>query len=152
MALPQHSIKLFSVEIRPNSGSSPGHGCQDHIQKHLAGQFEVLGLAMKEIHFQPCVPGSHLLSWLEMPGLLQRISFAFQGEKQSSGALTDALVTGMTEYLTRNNVRGEEFISAHGLKVHFIMAGNSIQQQCEAASSQPRGSGIRDLTKCGARL
>lgn len=62
MALPQHSIKLFSVEIRPNSGSSPGHGCQDRIEKHLAGQFEVLGLAMKEIYFQPCVPGSHLPS------------------------------------------------------------------------------------------
>lgn len=73
MALPQHSIKLFSVEIRPNSGSSPRHDCQDCIEKHLAGQFEVLGLAMKEIHFQPCVPGSHLPSRLEMPGLLQRI-------------------------------------------------------------------------------
>lgn len=87
MALPQHSIKLFSVEMRPNSGSSPGHGCQDHIEKHLAGQFEVLGLATKEIHFQPRVPGSLLPSWLEMPRLLQRISFAFQGKKRSSGGL-----------------------------------------------------------------
>lgn len=81
MALPQHSIKLCSVEIRPNSGSSPGHGCQDRIEKHLAGQFEVLGLAMKEIHFQPCVPGSYLPSWLEMPGLLQRICLPGEGEE-----------------------------------------------------------------------
>lgn len=129
MALPQHSIKLFSVETRPNSGSSPGHGCQDHIEKHLAGQFEVLGLATKEIHFQPRVPGSHLPSWLEMPGLLQRISFAFQEKKQSSGALTDVLVTCMTEYLPSINVREEEFILAPGLKVHYITAGKSVQQQ-----------------------
>lgn len=63
MALPQHSIKLFSVKIRPNSGSFSSHGCQDHIEKHLAGQLEVIGLALQEIHFQPCVPGSHLLFW-----------------------------------------------------------------------------------------
>lgn len=85
MALPQHSIKLCRVEISPNSGSSPGHGCQDRIEKHLAGQFEVLGLAMKEIHFQPCVPGSYLPSWLEMPGLLQRVCLPGEGEANLRG-------------------------------------------------------------------
>ena len=62
MAPPQHSIKLFSVEIRPDSGLIPRHGCQDHIEKHLAGQLEALGSAVQEIHFQPRVPCSHLLS------------------------------------------------------------------------------------------
>lgn len=85
MALPQHSIKLCSVEIRPKFGSSPGHGCQDRIEKHLAGQFEVLGLAMKEIHFQPCVPGSYLPSWLEMPGLLQGICLPGEGRSKPPG-------------------------------------------------------------------
>lgn len=37
MAQPQYSIKLFSIEIRPNSGSFSSYGCQDHVKKHLAG-------------------------------------------------------------------------------------------------------------------
>lgn len=63
MAPPQHSIKLFSIEIRPNSGSIPSSDCQDHIEKHLAGWLEALGSAVQEIHFQPWIPGSHLQSW-----------------------------------------------------------------------------------------
>lgn len=99
MALPQHSIKLFSVEIRPNPGPSPGHGCQDRIEKHLAGQFEVLGLAMKEIYFQPCVPGSHLPSQLETPGLLQRICLPGEGRSKALEPSPMVFLSWVTKYL-----------------------------------------------------
>ena len=74
-----------------------------------------------------------------------------RGRSDALGALTDVLVvTCMTEYLTRNNVREEEFILAPDLKVRYITAEKSVQQQHEAASSHLTGSAVRDLTERGA--
>lgn len=122
MALAQHSIKLFDVEIRPNSGSSSGHGCQDSIEKHLAGQFEVLGLAMEEIHFSPVFQAPICLPHCRCQACCREL-ICLPGEKQSFGAVTDVLVSCVTKYLPRSNLREEGLVLAPGLKVHQSYPG-----------------------------
>lgn len=87
MAPPQHSIKLFIVEIRPNSGSIPSYDCQDHIEKHLAGWLEALGSAVQEIHFQPRIPGSRLQSWSKCQASRQN-PLSLEQEGDSSKLIT----------------------------------------------------------------
>lgn len=80
MAPPQHSIKLFSVEIKPNSGSILSHSCQDHIEKHVARQLEALGSALQKIHFMCWVPASHLPSWYRCQDCYMDSSWPPEGE------------------------------------------------------------------------
>lgn len=44
--------QAFQCRNQAKSGFIPSHGCQDHIEKHLAGRVEALGSAVQEIYFQ----------------------------------------------------------------------------------------------------